>query len=298
MLLTSSSYCLVRIGDVSAGAIVNNLPVPNCLEVLATTDHMQQIQASYQTLSDPATRGRYDSRNSSRTSTASGGSRHSSREDRGYDSADEFDPDLNGWSYSRPGGGGSGYGNFSGFASFAGFDDFIDFARRHFYDDYDRNGPGWEAERRREERLAREAAARQEREKELRELREQEEARRKEKEEAEAKKKAMKEFDRKFKEEEQIKSDNKRKVELARQQRIWAAHNAATTEKQQRFCDHADFWDKVQCENKGEKIKCGNCTKRRGMTGFECPHCELIVCQVCLNTLTNKRKKAGLYGKS
>jgi hypothetical protein len=75
---------------------------------------------------------------------------------------------------------------------------------------------------------------------------------------------------------------SKEQLERARIEKIWAENGAITEVEKQNLCLHSVFWAK---EKHFKKIKCTSCGQKRGMVGHRCPHCSLLVCQVCLNKL-------------
>jgi chromosome segregation ATPase len=66
----------------------------------------------------------------------------------------------------------------------------------------------------------------------------------------------------------------------------WEALGAKTTAEKQATCIHPDFWPK---EQQKRKFKCGGCNQKRGPTGYKCPLCALLSCQVCLSYLTKRQ---------
>jgi hypothetical protein len=74
----------------------------------------------------------------------------------------------------------------------------------------------------------------------------------------------------------------KEQLERASIEKIWVESNAVTEAEKQDLCLHSVFWAK---EKHPKKIKCTSCRQKRGMVGYRCPHCSLLVCQVCLNNL-------------
>jgi hypothetical protein len=76
------------------------------------------------------------------------------------------------------------------------------------------------------------------------------------------------------------------KLERAEVERAWAERNATTQAEKQDSCPHSAFWIK---EKHTKKFKCTSCSQKRGMVGHTCPHCALVVCQVCLNNINKLR---------
>ncbi len=75
---------------------------------------------------------------------------------------------------------------------------------------------------------------------------------------------------------------SKEQFERTRIEKVWAENNATTEGEKQDLCLHSAFWGK---EKHPKKIKCTTCGQKRGMVGHRCPHCSLLICQVCLNKL-------------
>jgi hypothetical protein len=104
--------------------------------------------------------------------------------------------------------------------------------------------------------------------------------RRKDKEQARAEARAMaKEAEEKAR---ALEKERREKEERDKQEKIWVDENATTQKEKQDSCLHSEFWAK---EKHQKKIKCTSCGQKRGMVGHRCPHCSLLVCQVCLNEL-------------
>jgi hypothetical protein len=82
------------------------------------------------------------------------------------------------------------------------------------------------------------------------------------------------------------KAKEKKEKERRLQEELWAAQNATTEAEKRAICLHTDFWPKEQHKR---KVKCDKCGHRRGMTGYKCPHCALVACQLCLNNFNAKR---------
>jgi curved DNA-binding protein CbpA len=74
------------------------------------------------------------------------------------------------------------------------------------------------------------------------------------------------------------------KAERAKQEALWAQAQATTQADKQDTCLHSASWVK---EKHVKKIKCTSCGQKRGLVSHRCPHCSLVVCQVCLNELRN-----------
>lgn len=246
------------------------------------TAKFQRIQAAHQTLKDPTSRRQYDARstrNVSGTSFASASSYNSygyhDDDDYEYEYDDDDDEDDDMFfefvfnaQRRRGGGGGGGLGGFPGFFFRSGGDGY--FSGREPTDE--------ELYAAHKEAEAREEAHRAARKREYQERWDREHA---QKEAAAAAKK-------KAEDDAQEKLDNMIKSERMRQEKIWEVRGVKTEVEKQRCCDHTEFWPK---EQQKKKFKCTSCNQKRGMTGFRCPHCNLLACQVCLNGFNKKRAK-------
>jgi hypothetical protein len=169
------------------------------------------------------------------------------------------------------------------------FDDFMhDFSRepfrsyrggpssRFFFDDerfsfyYPSSMSPDEARKQYQEQEAAEAAWRKRMVDEVRRRREAEEARVKARELARAAEER----------EQALAKERREQAEKARQEALWAQSKATTQAEKQGSCLHSAFWAK---EKSQKKFKCTSCGQKRGMVGHRCPHCSLLICQVCLN---------------
>lgn len=133
-----------------------------------------------------------------------------------------------------------------------------------------------EARKRKEEKESADAARRKRRADEFRRRKEAEEAQAKAREMAEAAEEA----------ERVLAKERTELMERVRMERIWFAEKANTQEEKQELCLHTKFWAK---EKSQKKFKCTTCGQKRGMVGHRCPHCDLLVCQVCLNKFNERR---------
>ncbi|KAI1825037.1 hypothetical protein F4861DRAFT_220940 [Xylaria intraflava] len=79
--------------------------------------------------------------------------------------------------------------------------------------------------------------------------------------------------------------------ELRAQRIRWAQAGAYTNEQQILTCMHSSVCEKLTQQ---KKFKCGVCSMKRGRIAFECPHCGVLLCQLCLNEFSLKRKHAGV----
>jgi hypothetical protein len=80
--------------------------------------------------------------------------------------------------------------------------------------------------------------------------------------------------------EQTLAKERREQAEKARQEALWAQSKATTQAEKQGSCLHSAFWAKEKLQ---KKFKCTSCGQKRGMVGHRCPHCSLLVCQVCLN---------------
>jgi hypothetical protein len=81
-------------------------------------------------------------------------------------------------------------------------------------------------------------------------------------------------------------AEDRKKNQKEEREKFFKERGATTTAEKQACCLHLDFWPK---EQQKQKFKCGDCNKKRSMTGFKCPHCALLVCQLCLQKLNAQR---------
>jgi hypothetical protein len=94
--------------------------------------------------------------------------------------------------------------------------------------------------------------------------------------------------------EEKQKKEQKETKDMEEQAAIWKKNKAVTIVEKQQHCIHTDFWPK---EPQKKKTKCGSCQQRRGMVLYRCPHCTILVCQLCLQKLAEDRvskQRAGM----
>jgi curved DNA-binding protein CbpA len=222
-----------------------------------------QIQLAHETLSNPTQRARYDAR--SKHPTGSGPMPHANFYD--YDDDDSLDEDdyaifeeIMRSRSSRPGPfGGFSFGGFT-FSFGSGFStpDDEEFERRYA-----------ESRARQEEENAR--------------IREEMRVRR----EAEEERVKARAAARKAEEllQQQLKEE-KEKEDRAVQEKLWECLGVTSFADKQASCLHTAFWPK---EQQRKKFRCTSCSQKRGMTGYRCPHCSLLACQVCLNGFNKKR---------
>ncbi|KAF8851693.1 DnaJ-domain-containing protein [Acephala macrosclerotiorum] len=258
------------------------------------TAKFQRLQSAYQILKEPTSRRQYDAR-SSRSSSGASYASASSYNSYGYHDFDEFDFEDDGEdkdeifefffnAQRQRGGGGRGGGGFGagGFSS-GGFGSggFSFFRTGGEFFGGSRPEPPTEAEM----EAARKAA--EEWEAEHREQRKREYQERWDREHA--KEEAAKAAKKKAEEDAQKKLDDMVMKERMRQEKIWEVRGVTTEAEKQKSCEHTEFWPKKQQK---KKFKCTGCNQKRGMTGFRCPHCNILACQVCLNGFNKKRAKA------
>jgi flagellar biosynthesis GTPase FlhF len=79
--------------------------------------------------------------------------------------------------------------------------------------------------------------------------------------------------------------EKKEKEERAVQKKLWEDLGVTSVTDKQASCLHTAFWPK---EQQKKKFRCTSCSQKRGMTGYRCPHCSLLACQVCLNGFNKK----------
>jgi hypothetical protein len=80
--------------------------------------------------------------------------------------------------------------------------------------------------------------------------------------------------------------EKKEKEERAVQDKLWGSLGVTSVADKQASCLHTAFWPK---EQQKKKFRCTLCNQKRGITGYRCPHCSLLACQVCLNGFNKKR---------
>jgi predicted alpha/beta superfamily hydrolase len=85
--------------------------------------------------------------------------------------------------------------------------------------------------------------------------------------------------------EQQLREEEEKK-ERAIQVKLWEELGHTTVVDKQSSCLHTTFWPK---EQQKKKFRCTSCNQKRGMTGYRCPHCSLLACQVCLNGFNKER---------
>lgn len=115
-------------------------------------------------------------------------------------------------------------------------------------------------------------------------------AQRREREEAEAAAKKRRQDAKQAAEEAKAKAQEELMAqEKAKQEARWASANARTADERAKTCLHSGHCGKIQ---QRQKLKCGACHARRGITAFECPHCQLLICQQCVGHFAKKRAAA------
>ncbi|KAF4626166.1 hypothetical protein G7Y89_g11995 [Cudoniella acicularis] len=239
------------------------------------TARFQEINTAYATLKDPASRQKYDSRNSSSATMPSSGFPSSRRSywdsddeyEYGYDDEDdleeeEFQDFLRArFAGARGGGFNFGSGGPGGFP-------FEFFSRERTDAEFEAMEREREAEWARNETFRKQARA----EKRARE------------EEAE-RKRQVKKAAKQAEEEQKLQSrEAKEKEERRLQEQLWADLGVTTHAEKQSTCLHAEFWSK---EQQRKKFKCGECGQKRGMIAFKCHLCSLMICQSGMPQETN-----------
>ena len=76
--------------------------------------------------------------------------------------------------------------------------------------------------------------------------------------------------------------------ELEKQEKRWEDMGAVSKDEKLRTCLHSDLCEKV---HHTKKFRCTACSAKRGMTAFECPHCSASLCQLCVTTFSERRKR-------
>lgn len=79
----------------------------------------------------------------------------------------------------------------------------------------------------------------------------------------------------------------KKEERLAQEQR-WEDMNAVSKYERLRTCLHSDHCAKVEQK---KKFKCAACSAKRGIIAFECPHCSIFLCQLCVRNFSTRRQK-------
>jgi curved DNA-binding protein CbpA len=222
-----------------------------------------QIQLAHETLSNPTQRARYDAR--SKRSTGSDPMSHTNFYD--WDEDDSFEEDdyaiFEDILRSRS----SRSGPFSGF-SFGGFT--FSFGSGFSTPDDE------EFERRYAESRARQEEENARIREEMRVRREAEEERAKARAAARKAEELL----------QQQLREKKEKEERVVQEKLWEGLGVTSVADKQASCLHTSFWPK---EQQKKKFRCTSCNQKRGMTGYRCPHCSILACQVCLNGFNKKR---------
>lgn len=76
--------------------------------------------------------------------------------------------------------------------------------------------------------------------------------------------------------------------ELKKQEKRWKDVGAVSKDEKLKTCLHSDLCEKIQHT---KKFKCSACSAKRGMTAFECPYCCASLCQLCVTTFSERRKR-------
>ncbi|KUJ21651.1 DnaJ-domain-containing protein [Mollisia scopiformis] len=230
------------------------------------TAKFQRLNTAHEILKDTAQRGEYDRRSSGSNFGFSDAADFFNSED-GYDSADEFDPDLR---------------------------DPFDIFWSHFDHRYGTPEPQ-ESDTEEEKQKARDPARDQARDQAQEKAREAGGAREKQRQQ-DAEMATDKEKARRKENADKSKGwdEKKYKEPRQRQEQVWRLRGDTTPAAKQKSCPHIDFWPKEEGNKKGEKVKCGSCTKKRG-TSFKCPLCDLVACQVCVSDFSKEREKAAKF---
>lgn len=82
--------------------------------------------------------------------------------------------------------------------------------------------------------------------------------------------------------------DAKRQEEAQLQEQRWKEANAVTKDEKLLSCLHSDYCRKIDLR---KKVKCISCSAKRGMMAFECPHCLVHLCQLCVTNFSARRQR-------
>ncbi|OTA92383.1 hypothetical protein M434DRAFT_31900 [Hypoxylon sp. CO27-5] len=238
----------------------------------AATEVFQKIQLAYETLKNPEKRFQYDARISFITSASSESQGQSTGDDGNLDEHN-FPP---------------GFGNVYFFMRREGGSPVFYYTTQpqptheHTESSWHESEESEEFEEFDQEEVLEQLRRRAAKAYQERVAREREEARIKKAEAAAAAKQASEEAKAQEKE-------AKRMAEKTKQEERWATMNAQTKEEKLETCLHSEFCAKTQLR---QKFKCGACHVKRGITAFECPHCDIFICQQCVVDFGKKRVAA------
>ncbi|KAI8961986.1 DnaJ-domain-containing protein [Daldinia sp. FL1419] len=77
-------------------------------------------------------------------------------------------------------------------------------------------------------------------------------------------------------------------AEVSSQKGLWKASKSTTADEKMRSCLHSKFCGKIR---QPKKFKCGECHMKRGTIVFECPHCQMHICQKCVTDFAETRAR-------
>lgn len=240
----------------------------------------QRLQQAYEVLSDPSKRDRYDNPRPNAPSPFSNSSGQWTYDD---DDDDEFDFDE------------SFFGPRFGFPFGGGFS---------FFGGGGWRGPSfeeWEREMdRRQRRAAEREAAYQELLQNIYKRRQEalwkaQEERCKREEQERVRREAKLAAKLAEKEAAIAEKHHRREEELRTQEQRWRDAGAITKDERLLTCLHSEFCSKIEQQR---KFKCSACSVKRGMVAFECPHCSVYLCQLCVTNFSTRRQKLAKKEKS
>ncbi|KAI0128359.1 hypothetical protein BJ170DRAFT_693226 [Xylariales sp. AK1849] len=80
--------------------------------------------------------------------------------------------------------------------------------------------------------------------------------------------------------------ENRKIIEREEQEVRWTKASAVTKDEKLNGCLHSEFCQKVP---QRMKFKCNACSKKGGMTAFECPYRSSFLCQQCVTKFSERR---------
>lgn len=82
--------------------------------------------------------------------------------------------------------------------------------------------------------------------------------------------------------------DARKEEEAQLQEQRWKEAGIVTIDEKLLTCLHSDYCRKIGLR---KKVKCSSCSARRGTVAFECPHCLVHLCQLCVAKFSADRQK-------